>query len=256
MKKLFILGLVVSSTVIASEKSICGLEDNRSVSHVSQVGRAIESKLGQNACTLTMFSKSCAISAGHCSRVLKYAEFNTPLSIERVLQRSAEEDIYEIDSSQLKSVHNGIGDDWAVMRLKPNEVTKKYPGDVQGFIEVSFDDFEIGDEVKITGYGVTSEPDTFQAQQSHRGKITGVGLEDVPWVVNQEAVIQHQVDTTGGNSGSSIVHMPTGKIIGIHTNAGCGFSERFSNTGMIIAKNEELKKAIKTCLDSEKEDEK
>ena len=252
MNKLLIVGFIINSAFAFNQKSICGTEDNREVSQVSQVGRAVETEYGQNACTLTLISSSCALSAGHCYEVLGFAEFNTPLSIKGILQRSSYEDIYEVDQALTKYTDTGLGDDWAVVKLKENVVTKKLPGDVQGFLDVGYEEFQIGDEVRITGYGITSDPSTFQAQQTHTGKITGVGLLSSPWVSKPSAIINHQVDTTGGNSGSAIVHEASGKIIGIHTNAGCGYSGGYSNTGVNISKNQALVNAIKACLDSEK----
>lgn len=252
MNRVFILGLILNTTFAFNQKSICGESDNRSVSDIREVGRAVETEYGQNACTLTLISSSCAISAGHCYEVLGYAEFNTPLSIEGMLQRSNSEDLYEIDQTFTRHTNNGIGDDWAVLKLKENQTTKKLPGDVQGFLDIDYDGYKVGDQVRITGYGVTKDPTTFQAQQTHTGKVTGIGTLNSPWIVKPSAVLEHQVDTTGGNSGSAIVHEATGKIIGIHTNAGCGYSQYYSNTGMIIGRNQALVNAIKTCLDSEK----
>ncbi len=252
MKKIFLLGLVLNTSFAMNQKSICGIEDNRAVSQVSQVGRAIETEYGQSACTLTLISNSCALSAGHCYDVLGFAEFNTPLSINNILQRSSPEDVYEVDQTLTKHKYVGLGDDWAVMKLKENSITKKLPGEVQGFLDVSYDEIHIGDEVRITGYGVTYDQATYQAQQTHTGKVTGIGSLKAPWIAKPSAILNHQVDTTGGNSGSAIVNEATGKVVGIHTNAGCGYSGDYSNTGVIISKNQALVNAIKACLDSEK----
>ena len=73
----------------AMDKTICGVNDDRIPSTDSPIGRLLDSRTGTGGCTLTMISKSCAISAGHCKRVIKVAEFNTQhFEYEQFLRRN------------------------------------------------------------------------------------------------------------------------------------------------------------------------
>ena len=58
-------------------------------------------------------------------------------------------------------------------------------------------------------------------QQTHVG----------PWVTLTGSTVQYQTDTTGGNSGSPVVHEQSGDAIGIHTHGGCTTSGTGQNSG-------------------------
>ena len=222
-----------------NEKTICGQQDDRIPSFNPKVARAIE--LGAPAgCTITMIGRSCAISAGHCLPTFEIAEFNTPLSQNGDIQHPAEEDIYKIDKTSIISKNGGMGNDYAVLRLKANAITGKLPGDLQGHYNVSFNLPKTGDMVRITGYGADrSDNDRNFAQQSHSGPI-----ESLP---RSGSIMNHRADTMGGNSGSSIIHEKTGKIIAIHTHGGCS-SRGGSNGSTLLATHKLAKAAILKCL--------
>ena len=72
----------------------------------------------------------------------------------------------------------------------------------------------LGQTIRITGYGTTNPPVPNEwnlVQKTHSG----------PYVAFMGTLVQYQVDTTGGNSGSPVINMATGEAIGIHTHAGC-----------------------------------
>lgn len=96
MKLISVLTIFISFNAFASNKSICG-RDNREISSDPKVGRALDSAGATAGCSLTLISKSCAISAGHCINELKIAEFNTPPSKDGELQHPPFEDVYLID---------------------------------------------------------------------------------------------------------------------------------------------------------------
>lgn len=103
----------------------------------------------------------------------------------------------------------------------------------------------ISDSCAITGYGVDRGDSSGNfAQQTHTGKLKTVGT-----LINRTH-LRHTADTTGGNSGSSIILESTEQIIGIHSHAGCT-SSGGANQGTVIAKHKKLVKAIKTCLASD-----
>lgn len=233
--------LLIGSTALAGVKSICGLQDDRALSFEPKVGRlAVQGE--HKGCTVTMISDSCAISAGHCREVLDQAEFNTPISVDGEPQPAAAEDTYFIDQDSIVYQYEGPGKDWAVFQIKPNAITGKLPGLVQGYYEVSFAKPSKGSELRITGYGYDSgDMDKNFAQQSHTGT-----LEKVGGLFNG-TLIEHTVDTMGGNSGSSIVEESSQKIVGIHTHAGCR-ANGGANKGTLISAHKKLKAAIKACL--------
>lgn len=234
--------LILASTASAGVKTICGPSDDRTPSFDAKVGR-LSVKGKHLGCTATMISDSCAITAGHCEEVLEIAEFNTPASVDGKPQASALEDVYEIDQSSIVKENAGPGKDWAVFKFKRNEITGKLPGELQGHYNVSFKTPKRGIELVITGYGRdTADADRNFAQQTNSGLLKGVGS-----IWRGKTVLEHTVDTMGGNSGSSIINSENDEIIGIHTHGGC-HSSGGANMGTLISKHSELKAAIKACL--------
>lgn len=241
MKNIVALGallLFALPSQASHRKSICGVDD-RVPSSNPKVARSISKMTDAGGCTLTMISKTCAISAGHCGSTFGLAEFNTPASRNGRIQHPAPEDIYPV--KVLNKVYNGLGDDWAVLKVAPNAKTGALAGEQQGFYEVTFDAPAVGETVRITGYGLDqSDPERNLAQQTHTGDI--VRLEG--------NIMYHIADTMGGNSGSSIIRESDEKIVAIHTNGGC-HSRGGSNSSTMLSKNPKLKEAILACLSSE-----
>lgn len=233
--------LTLTSTVaFAGPKTICGPSDDRVLSYESEVGRLFTGDK-HGGCTATMISDTCAITAGHCGSVLDKVEFNTPISRGGVPYPSKPEDIYDVDKSSIVLKNGGPGRDWAVFKVKANNLTGKLAGEAQGYLEVSFSTPSIGDQLKITGYGLDrDEDDKNLAQQTNSGALDSFST----W---NRSAMNHTVDTMGGNSGSSIIQTSTGKIVGIHTHGGCT-SSGGANTGTSVALNYQLKDAILKCL--------
>lgn len=240
VKSLLALSLCIASfEAVAVNKTICGELDDRLPSNDPVVARAIR-KGDNGGCTVTMIGKTCAISAGHCVSTFEIAEFNTPASQNGQIGHPDPEDTYEFDSESLVYRNGGMGNDYAVVRIRANNITGKLPGEAQGHYDVSFTAPKIGDIVRITGYGLDrSEPERNLAQQSHTGPIASYATRG--------AGMSHQVDTMGGNSGSSIILESTGEIIGIHTHGGC-YTRGGSNGSTSIANHPELQAAITSCL--------
>jgi len=233
--------LVSSLQIFASQKSICGSQDNRALSFDSKIGRLFADET-HKGCTVTMISDTCALTAGHCAPVLKFAEFNTPISVDGQAQASDPRDIYPIDESSIVLEHAGPGKDWAVLKIQENEITGKLPGAVQGYYDINYRKPRRGIELRITGYGRDKEADRNFAQQTHRGKLKSTGN-----IFFGKTLLTHTVDTMGGNSGSVILNEGTQEIIGIHTHGGCS-ADGGSNKGTLLATSDKLKAAIKACL--------
>lgn len=248
--------LITSVSTMAKNKSICGPSDDRVVSTNPKIGRLLENRSGDGGCTLTMISKSCGVSAGHCYSVLGVAEFNTPLSTSSGIGHPEESDVYDIEKASIKYKNGGPGNDWAVFKVKPNSVTGEFAGTVQGTYQVSFDVPEVGETLRITGYGLDSEPTKNLAQQTHTGSLVSTGTasrvddEEDDWYGRPYSTMNHTVDTMGGNSGSTIIRESDEMIVGIHTHGGCS-TFGGENQGTVIAKNPEAVAAIKACLESD-----
>ena len=246
MKLIILLSLALTTQAFANPKTICGNTDDRILSNESEVGRASRTN-ERIGCTATMISPTCAVSAGHCTDVLKKVSFNVPTSIDTNAQSSNAADMYLQDKSFFKYKDNGEGDDWAVIKLKKNQISGLYPGDVQGYLKVRLNQsVKKGQRVRVAGFGADkTDPIRNFAQQSHNGIIKKIGGFFAP-----KARLGYEVDTMGGNSGSSVVLEETNEIIGIHAQGGCGTWASY-NTGTLISKNEELKQAIVACLATE-----
>lgn len=238
-------GLMTISSY-ASEKSICGANDDRIPSTNPKIARALDSRTGSGGCTVTMIGRTCAISAGHCKSVLKVAEFNTPMSDRRGrIQHPKASDVYDIDQTTIVYKNGGIGNDYAVMKVLPNSETGLFAGDAQGFYNVASAAPTAGDIIRITGYGLDRNDRIRNlAQQTHTGAIVTAGSRSNP------SAMTHVADTMGGNSGSSIINESTGEIVAIHTHGGCS-SRGGSNSSTLIAGHQIFKDAIAACLATE-----
>lgn len=243
MTKLLLLSaaLIAATSAFAyGPTSICGKTDDRVLSYDSKIGRLStgDDHLG---CTVTMISKDCGVTAGHCKDVLDYAEFQVPMSTATGRpQPSNLEDKYFIEKKSILT-QNGkhkLGNDWGVVKFKKNEITGKYPGDVQGYYKVGLRIPQVGDRIVITGFGVDYDnKDKNGVQQTHFGFVSSK--------VSKDSVFRYTADTMGGNSGSSILNHKN-EIIGIHTNGGCNFHG--GNQGVMLRHNRSLRVAITKCL--------
>ncbi len=243
---IFLINFILITSIYAQDysKTICGEKDDRIPSDEKPIGRA-SMLLASSGCTATMINKNCAVSAGHCLEHLSQVAFNVPVSQNGIPREADLEDIYYIDKSFIKYSDNGEGNDWVVFKLKPNKLTKLYPGDVQGSYGVNLDKkIQKGLRVRVTGYG-SDRPDKERhyTQQTHEGKIKKIG-----GLFYSKSRLGYDIDTMGGNSGSPVISQTTNEIIGIHSHGSCGVWGNY-NEGTLIQKNEAFVKAIKECLD-------
>jgi V8-like Glu-specific endopeptidase len=235
------MALLLTTCVFAAENfTICGEKDERRPSFVKEVGRAFKPG-AQVGCTLTLIGRSCAISAGHCFHDLKIAQFNT-FNDETGILKSKAEDTYLIDDLSLLSQNSGLGKDWSVFKILPNEVTNKYPGDVQGYLKTSLNRSpKHGSPVTITGYGWLNYNESKNGpQQSHTSTL----------LLSKGSEFFYDVDTMGGNSGSSVVNEEN-EVIGIHTHGYCS-KEGGANQGTLLSHHENFTTAVQECLKWEK----
>jgi hypothetical protein len=116
----------------------------------------------------------------------------------------------------MQRLSSGVGSDWAVVTTVRNSNTGLYPGQRQGaWYELGpVPTSTAGQTIRITGYGSVSSPVSptwQQVQKTHTGGLSRV----------QTTSLCYTPDTTGGNSGSPVIHENTGRAIGIHTHGGC-----------------------------------
>ena len=127
-----------------------------------------------------------------------------------------------------------------MMKLRENEITGLFPGEVLGHYDVSFEAPKVGDVIRITGHGRDARESRNFAQQTHAAPIARL----------YQSTIQHVADTKFGNSGSSIVDETTQKIVGIHTHGAC-YASGGANYGTLLYGHVRLRQAIRNCLASE-----
>jgi V8-like Glu-specific endopeptidase len=105
------------------------------------------------------------------------------------------------------------GLDMSVCRVGGN------PGDAYGWTQVSSTNASVGDVIAIIGHPA-GQPKRIEA-----GPVTQV---------SGSVIRYNDIDTLGGNSGSGILHSPSGRLVGVHTNGGCNTDGTGSNSGVAI----------------------
>ncbi|MEW6055338.1 MAG: trypsin-like serine protease [Bdellovibrionota bacterium] len=238
-----IRGIEIPVMVEPRTETICGSTDERAPSKSKPIARMMKVENGAGGCTGTMIGLTCMVSAGHCKSYLNFAQFNVPPSDDQGKVRYPEpSDQYPV-SKVYGYQNDGPGNDWAVYRLRPNPVSEKLPGEVQGFLKARKEVPQVGAAIRITGYGSDDdEPNRNFAQQTLTGPIVGIGGSEM----------RHAVDTMPGNSGSSIVLEETQEVIGIHTHGGCDTASGSANSGTVLAKHAKFMQAVAQCLADDK----
>ncbi len=201
--------------------SICGNTDDRVLATDPRIGRAVT---GASACTWWLISECVIVTAGHCAdnaTTPTIIGFNLPLSTTGgTMVHPPPDDQYPAIVPTLQFQDAGIGRDWAVMRMGRNSNHGEYPGERQGAW------FELGPvpngiagvDIRITGNGRVSAPVSLtwnSVTKTHVGPRVTTGTADA---------LRYATDTTGGNSGSPVIHEQTGRAIGVHTHGGCNSS--------------------------------
>jgi hypothetical protein len=210
-------------------RTICGTVDDRVLSNDPRAAR-----LAPQGCTAWLFNNrpNSAGTAAHCGAAGGDALwFNVPLrtSTGGVVPPPPEHQ-YPVDGSSVQSVGGwSIGNDWSVFGVFNNSNTGLSPVDAQkaSYVLATAAPSDAGRPITITGYGSTTSPvpsSWYAVQKTHTG----------PFFSESGTTLRYQADTTGGNSGSAIYDETTSRVIGIHTNGGCGTSSTSSNSGTSI----------------------
>ena len=210
----------LSVGIAGGYETICGNQDDRVPSFDNRAMRMLNSS-GTSACSGWLASPSdCVLSAGHCFPGLaSVAEVNVPLSNPNgSFNHPPLRDQFPVNQNTLQFVNGGPGNDWAVCRLFTNNLGQS-AADLHSFYDIGFFAPAVSDTIRITGFGSDSGTSD-QIQQTHTG----------PFVANEGTRLRYMVDTTGGSSGSVVIHEASGMAVGIHTHGGCT-SSGGSNSG-------------------------
>jgi V8-like Glu-specific endopeptidase len=216
-----------------SPNSICGPTDNRAQSTDPRQGRLWV------GCTGWMISGDIMLTAGHCTTSgTRILEMNVPNSTAGgSLVRSNPNDQYPY--TELSGLNGGVGADWGVCRVGVNSNHGQLPTQRNGgqwYTLGAVPGSTAGQNIRITGYGTSSIPTLTQVQKTHVGPLSSIGGTS----------LCYSTDTTGGNSGSPVLHENTGLAIGIHTHGGCS-SGGGCNSGTRIDRSD-LRSAIQAVM--------
>jgi V8-like Glu-specific endopeptidase len=216
--------------------SICGIDERRN-EFFSPVGvvRELEHKDTSSYCTVTLVSDSCAVTAGHCLHLLGEAEFFASNGLDDGRMGAFK---YAVVPGSVRALQTRIGNDWAVMKLKPNSKTGMLPGKVHGFVDVELN----------SQHESPSRLYTYSARKVQGHRFESVGADGfVLWT--QGNIMFHDLDTDRGASGSLIFDAATDKAVAIHTHGGCDTMQ--NNKATYISQVPFLVRSIEMCRDEE-----
>jgi V8-like Glu-specific endopeptidase len=227
------------ASISSGAESICGATDNREPSTDARVGRMLTAGLGSGCTAWIIDAPStgddrCHLTAGHCldGGQLTVLQFNVPASSSDCsLNHPSANHQYAVNTGTMQFANNGPGDDYGVFRAFANPNTSQTTFQAQGAAFTLATSIPgNGTNLRITGFGTDgtsasnasgannsctscSAPNGARNQvlQTHTGTLLAQG----------STVVEHQVDTCGGNSGSPILQEANGVAIAIHTHGGC-----------------------------------
>ncbi len=202
--------------------TICGPTDDRVLSNDPRGSRHFP-----EGCSSWLFNdiNRTFLTAGHCGvGANDVQEFNVPLSASNgAIVHPAPLDQYVVDATTVQATSGNIGNDSCYFACFPNTETgmTAYQKQNAFYTLAATPPAVAGQTLRIYGYGSTSSAQAplawYQVQKVHSGPyMTRSGV--APFSIS---IVTHQVDTTGGNSGSAVEDLSTGNVIAIHTHAGC-----------------------------------
>jgi V8-like Glu-specific endopeptidase len=213
---------------VVSIDTICGPTDDRVPSTERRVGRLLNGSMNALCSGGLISTNSCYLTAGHCvsSGTVFTVEFNCPPSTAGgSIVHPGPQDQYPVNYSTLASLNGGVGNDWCIARLNNNTTTGLPASLVQGHYALATSLPPVQSVTRITGFGSASGVLNL-ANKTHTGPLVTSGGTG-------GTTVQYQVDTTGGNSGSSVVRESNQTVFGIHTHGGCT-SSGGQNSGTAI----------------------
>ena len=202
-----------------------------SVEFVRQHQRAVGQTMrgATRSCSGTLIGHDLFISAGHCFD----ANPNPQTQVTFNFQTDAAGNALPEQQFAILGVleHRLGGLDYEIIRLANN------PAGTFGFTLVSPVDAAVGDTVCIIGHPATAP------KQIEAGPVTAL---------NGNQIRYNDADTLPGNSGSGILHSPSGRLVGVHTNGGCAGTnpETGFNLGMRISSLIEASPILQGLVDT------
>lgn len=244
------------------EKTLCGFDERVSISD-NRIGRIMPV-----GCTGWLVSTGAYLTAGHCTgSSMDVIQFNVPASCCNGATRApVAQDQFPIEPGSVV-FDNGpdSGQDWAVFRVNPNDIGELPVQRYGGFYRMTRD--VIPNTVRVTGFGIDkSDPGCgdpppagcplapqgdcggecntdSQTEQTNAG-----AFRDEDEQASNDVVIDYEVDTEPGNSGSPVIILGTNNTVGIHTDGGC-FPFLAGNRGTGF-ENNDLETAIRNFVGS------
>lgn len=215
--RLSIQGVVVPLDDPGSTQAICGDEDQR----VPTIHPAI-ARIMPITCTAWLLDSCgrCLATAGHCTNLnAMVVQFNVPLSDPNGSAIHPHPNYqFAVDMSRTSSTGPGMpGTEYGLLQVFPNPNTGLTPYESQKeTLSLASVAPLPGEFVRVTGFGNLSPlsnqpPELNQTMRTHAG----------PVVTSTAGLISYQADTTGGNSGSPVIHDQSGLVVGLHTHGGC-----------------------------------
>ncbi|MGB6847938.1 MAG: FG-GAP-like repeat-containing protein, partial [Thermoanaerobaculia bacterium] len=188
---------------------------------------------GVRWCTGTLITQNLFLTAGHCfdrtagnwrlpringtNDVISSADIAANMHVNFNYQVDPAGNPRPVESFTIEELveHRLGGLDFAIVRLSGS------PSQTYGQGIVALEDPNPNDMLCIIGHPA-GVPKRIEA-----GPLTSVSGDRLRY---------NDIDTLGGNSGSAIMHSPTGVIVGVHTNGGCNSSGTGANSGMRIGR--------------------
>ncbi|MCH2137293.1 MAG: hypothetical protein MK101_12075, partial [Phycisphaerales bacterium] len=183
---------------------ICG-NDDRAPSNDNNFAR-----LFPVGCSATLYNEeSCMVTAGHClGQSGAVVQFNVPDSNSDCSTNNppvADQFPVTLESG----VNGGVGADYGALKIGTNSAGQT-PYDRYGTFIPLASSVPGSGTLSNHGYGVDSQCNRSQIQQTHSGPIS----------YTDSSTVVYDIDVTYGNSGSSLVY--NGEIVGVVTH--CSFS--------------------------------
>ncbi len=206
-------------------ETLCSGTDDRVTDTRNGIARMVTLSLNGPCSGTIVTAAGCLFSAGHCVGTFGIAQFNVPSSnANGTMQHPGVEDQYIVDPSSIVFTNGGQGNDYGYFTCFPNTQTGLTAVEAEGvFYPLASELPPVGTILRVTGFGLDNGADN-NTQQTDVGEYVG----------NAGHTIHHRVDTTGGNSGSSVVIDATDEVIGIHTHGGCDVGPETFNSGTAI----------------------
>ena len=213
--------------------SICGPTDDRVPSSDKRVAR-----LEPAGCTAWIAtSRGLIFTAGHCSgKIAQIVEFNVPFSNpDGSKNHPPPQDQFPLIRN-LGGISNPNACDWAVYVAGING-TNKTPLQAQGaYFRLATKMPSAPSTLRITGHGMHLTNKTWsQVQKTVTGPFVSMGSGKCgPYLV------QYQVDSISGDSGSPVIHEGTGEAVAVHSGGDCA---KAGNAGTAVT-NADLQRVL------------